>query len=285
MLAASTGKVLLEANSTSVIGEKVVRTAAVAPVGVRVGLGLASEDEQARYIRRMFGAIAPRYDLANTLISAGLHWRWKQETVRLVQAPPGGRALDLCCGTGDLAILLARRVGSGGRVLGVDFSEEMLHIARRRAAAAGVGTVCRFAQADAEALAVGETAFDVATMGFGLRNVVHPEVALREARRALRPGGRLAVLEFSRPTNPVVRQLYDLYSFTLLPCVGRLASRHTDAYLYLPTSIRTWPDQDALAAVLAQSGFAQVHYRNLCTGIAAVHIATRPPAARTPEQG
>jgi demethylmenaquinone methyltransferase / 2-methoxy-6-polyprenyl-1,4-benzoquinol methylase len=259
--------------------------APVGPAGVRVGLGLASEGEQARYIRRMFGAIAPRYDLANTLISAGLHRRWKRETVRLVQVPSGGRALDICCGTGDLAILLARRVGSRGSVLGVDFSEEMLQIARRRAAAAGVAAVCRFAQADAEGLAVSGTAFDVATMGFGLRNVVHPETALREACRALRPGGRLAVLEFSRPTSSVVRQLYDLYSFTLLPCVGRLASRHSDAYLYLPTSIRAWPDQDALAAVLARSGFARVQYWNLCTGIAAVHIGTRPSAARAQEQG
>lgn len=233
----------------------------------------------------MFAAIAPRYDLANTLISAGLHWKWKHQTVRLVRVPPGGRALDLCCGTGDLAILLARRVGPQGYVLGVDFSEEMLRIAHRRAAAAGVAAVCRFVQADAEALAVCQTAFDVATMGFGLRNVVHPETALREALRALRPGGRLAVLEFSRPTSPVVRRLYDLYSFTLLPCMGRLASRHTDAYLYLPTSIRTWPAQDALTSVLAQSGFAQVRYRNLCMGIAAVHIGTRPSAARAPERG
>lgn len=248
-------------------------------------MGRAPEDEQTRYIRRMFGAIAPRYDLANTLISAGLHWKWKHETVRLVEVPPGGRALDLCCGTGDLAILLARLVGPHGHVLGVDFSEEMLRIARRRAAAAGVAAVCRFVQADATVLAVSQAAFDVATMGFGLRNVVHPEAALWEAFSALRPGGRLAVLEFSRPTSPVVRRLYDLYSFTLLPCVGRLASGHTDAYLYLPTSIRTWPDQDALAAMLARAGFAQVQYRNLCTGIAAVHIGSRPSAARAPEQG
>lgn len=260
-------------------------TATVEPAGVRVGLGLVSEGEQARYIRRMFGAIAPRYDLANTLISAGLHWRWKQEAVRMVQVPPGGRALDICCGTGDLALLLARRVGPRGYVVGLDFSLEMLRIARRRAAAAGVDAVCRFAQADAEALAAPETAFDVATMGFGLRNVIHPETALREACHALRPGGRLAILEFSRPTSPAVRRLYDLYSFTLLPWVGRLASHHTDAYLYLPTSIRKWPDQDALAAVLAQAGFAHVMYRNLCTGIAAIHIATRPSAERAPGQG
>lgn len=250
-----------------------------------MGRGLASEDEQVAYVRRMFDAIAPRYDLANTLLSAGLHWRWKRETVRLVDPPHGGRALDVCCGTGDLAILLARRVGPRGVVVGLDFSAEMLRVARRRAAAAGVAAVCRFAQCDARALAARETAFDVVTMGFGLRNVVRPRSALREARRALRPGGRLAVLEFSRPTNPFVRRLYHLYSFTLLPCVGRLASRHGDAYLYLPTSIRTWPDQDTLAAMLAQSGFAQVGYRNLCTGIAAVHIGTRPSAARAPGQG
>lgn len=227
----------------------------------------------------MFGAIAPRYDLANTLISAGLHRWWKQETVRLVDPPQGGKALDVCCGTGDLTILLARRVGTRGSVVGLDFSEQMLRIARRRAAAAGVDAVCRFIQSDARALATQETAFDVATMGFGLRNVVRPESALREAHRALRPGGRLAVLEFSRPTNPLVRRLYDLYSYALLPRVGRLVSRHADAYLYLPASIRTWPDQDTLAAVLAQSGFAQVRYRNLCAGIVVVHIGTRPPAA------
>ena len=283
--------VLPGANSTLVIAENAslvrepVRAAPAEPDGVRVGRGLASTDEQAGYVRRMFGAIAPRYDLANTLISVGLHRRWKQETVRLVDPPRGGRALDVCCGTGDLAILLARRVGPRGSVVGLDFSEEMLRIARRRASAAGVAAVCRFALSDARALATHETAFDVATMGFGLRNVVHPEGALREVWRALRPGGRLAVLEFSRPTNPLVRRLYNLYSCTLMPCVGRLVSRHVDAYLYLPASIRAWPDQDTLAAVLAQSGFAQVRYRNLCAGITVVHIGTRPSAPRAPEQG
>jgi len=245
--------------------------------GARVGRGLVSEDEQARYVRRMFGAIAPRYDLVNTLISCGLHRRWKRIAAQMAQVPPRGRAVDVCCGTGDLALLLARRVGRGGLVLGMDFSDEMLGIARRRAAAAGVGDVCRFVQADAEALALPEMAFDAAVVGFGLRNVVHPKAALRELRRLLRPGGRLVVLEFSRPRSAAMRRLYDAYSFTLMPWLGRWVSRHADAYLYLPTSIRRWPDQEAFAGWMGEAGFEGVAYRNLLTGVAAVHIGTRPP--------
>ncbi len=275
-LHASTGKALPWAKSTFVVKQE--PPSPVDAAGVRVGRGLASEDEKARYIRRMFGAIAPRYDLANTLISGGLHRRWKRATVRLVQVPPGGRAVDVCCGTGDLALLLARQVGQHGRVLGVDFSEEMLRIARQRAGAAGVGKVCRFAQGNAETLALPDMTFDAVTVGFGLRNVVHLEATLRELRRVLRPGGRLAVLEFSRPTSEAVRRLYDLYSFTLMPWLGRLASGHADAYLYLPSSIRRWPDQDAFAAVMGKAGFEQVRYRNLLTGVAAVHVAMRPSA-------
>jgi demethylmenaquinone methyltransferase/2-methoxy-6-polyprenyl-1,4-benzoquinol methylase len=250
-----------------------------------VGQGLASDDEKARYVRRMFGAIAPRYDFTNTVISAGLHWRWKQAAVRLVQIPTGGRAVDICCGTGDLVLLLARCVGPRGQVWGVDFSEEMLRVARRRAKTAGLEAVCRFSQGDAMALAFGNMTFDAATVGFGIRNVVHPERALEEIRRVLRPGGRLAVLEFSRPRSRAVRRLYDLYSFTLLPWVGRLVSRHDDAYLYLPTSIRTWPDQEEFAAAMSRAGFTQVRHRNLCTGIAAVHVGVRPSVESVRPQG
>ncbi len=255
------------------------RVAVAEPSGTRVGRGSVSPEEKVRYVRRMFGAIAPRYDLANTFISAGLHRWWKRITVGLAGVAPGGQALDVCCGTGDLALLLARQVGPRGRVVGVDFSPEMLAIARRRAAASGYGEVCRFVPGDAQALPVADAAFDAATVGFGIRNVGHPETALREFRRVLRPGGRLAVLEFSRPRNAVIRCLYDGYSCTLMPWLGRVASRHPDAYLYLPASVRTWPDQEAFGAMLRCAGFEQVRYRNFGSGITAVHLAIRPPAS------
>src|SRR5579883_2852937 len=241
------------------------------PLGVRVGVGRASDEEKVRYVRRMFGAIAPRYDLTNTVISLGLHRWWK----RLAAVPPGGRAADVCCGTGDLALLMARRAGPRGRVLGVDFSEEMLAVARHRAARAGVGDVCRFVLGDALALAVPDGALDAVTVGFGIRNVLRPDGALRELHRVLRPGGRAVILEFSRPQSPVVRKLYDLYSFTLMPWLGRVASRHEDAYLYLPTSIRSWPDQASFARQMEAAGFTGVRYVNLWTGIAAIHIGIR----------
>ena len=245
--------------------------------GIRVGRGGASPEEKVRYVRRMFGAIAPRYDLANTFISAGLHRLWKRITADLAGVPLGGRALDVCCGTGDLALLLARRVGPSGCVVGVDFSLEMLAIARRRAAAAGYAAVCRFLPGDAQALPLEDATFDAATVGFGIRNVGQPEQALRELRRVLRPGGRLAVLEFSHPRNILIRRLYDTYSFTLMPWLGRVASRHPDAYLYLPTSVRTWPDQEMFGAMLLRAGFEHVRYRNFGSGITAVHFAIRPP--------
>lgn len=255
------------------------RVGSVESSGIRVGRGGASPEEKVRYVRRIFGAIAPRYDLANTFMSAGLHRLWKRITVDLAAVPPGGRVLDLCCGTGDLALLLARRVGPRGRVVGVDFSPEMLEIARRRAAASGYGEVCRFLPGDAQALPFEDAAFDAATIGFGIRNVAHPENALRELRRVLRPGGRLAVLEFSRPRNPVIRRLYDGYSSTLMPWLGRVTAGHPDAYRYLSASVLAWPDQDAFGAMLRCAGFEQVRYRNFGSGITAIHLAIRPPAS------
>jgi demethylmenaquinone methyltransferase/2-methoxy-6-polyprenyl-1,4-benzoquinol methylase len=236
----------------------------------------ASEDEKASYARRMFGAIAPRYDLTNTVISAGLHRRWQRHAAALARVFPGDRAVDICCGTGDLMLLLARRVGPQGCVVGIDFSEEMLRVARHKMTAAGLGPSCRLVVGDAQALALRDETFDAATVGFGIRNTVHPAAVLREILRVLRPGGRLAVLEFGHPRSRPIRRLYDLYSFTLMPWLGRLISRHCDGYLYLPTSIRSWPDQQSFAALMAHAGFVSVEYRDLLGGIAAVHVGVRP---------
>jgi demethylmenaquinone methyltransferase/2-methoxy-6-polyprenyl-1,4-benzoquinol methylase len=233
------------------------------------------------YVRAMFSAIARRYDLLNTLLSFGLHKRWKRYAVQLVAPPPGGAALDVCCGTGDLAFLLRRRVGPAGRVVGVDFAEPMVRLARQRAAGRrGLW----FVQGDAEALPLPEAAFDVATVGFGIRNVGRVPRALRELWRVLKPGGRLVVLEFSQPRSRLFGALYGLYSH-LIPWLGRGLSRHPDAYRYLTTSIRGWPAQEAFSGMLRQAGFSEVRYRNLLFGAVAVHLATKPSLPQEPGQG
>jgi demethylmenaquinone methyltransferase/2-methoxy-6-polyprenyl-1,4-benzoquinol methylase len=227
------------------------------------------------YVRAMFGAIARRYDLLNTLLSLGLHRRWKRYAVQVAAPPPGGSAVDVCCGTGDLALLLWERVGPEGRVVGVDFAEPMVRLARGRA---GQREGVWFVQADAEALPLKDGAFDVATVGFGIRNVGEVRSALRELYRVLKPGGRLVVLEFSRPRSRLFAALYDFYSYTVIPWLGRALSRHPDAYWYLPTSIRGWPDQEAFRRTLEGAGFHPVRYHDLLCGAVAVHVATKPRA-------
>ncbi len=229
-------------------------------------------EEKRTFVRAMFGAIAHRYDLLNSLLSLGLHKRWKRYAIQLVDVPPGGLALDVCCGTGDLVFLLKQRLGPGGRAIGVDFAEPMIQRARDRGA--GLSGVW-FVQGDAEALPFPQEAFHAATVGFGVRNVPRVERALRELFRVLKPGGRLVVLEFSAPRNSLFAKLYDFYSYTAIPWLGRRLSRHPHAYWYLPNSIRGWPDQDAFAELLRQAGFVRVGYKNLLFGAVAVHVADK----------
>lgn len=221
----------------------------------------------------MFSAIARRYDLLNTLLSLGLHRRWKRFAAACTGLGPGASALDVCCGTGDLAFLLKARVGSGGRVVGVDFAAPMVEVARERA---GRRKGVWFVQGDAEALPLPPEAFDAATVGFGIRNVADLDRALRELQRVLRSGGRLVILEFGRPRNPLFRALYDLYSFTVIPWLGRCLSRHPDAYLYLPVSIREWPDQREFPELLEHAGFASIGVHDLAGGAVVVYVACKP---------
>lgn len=242
----------------------------------QVGSGENSAEEKKRYVREMFDAIARRYDLLNHILSAGLHIRWKQFAASASQVPRGGRALDVCAGTGDLAFSLSSRTGPEGTVVGVDFAPEMIRIARERASRQSRSRAVRFICADAERLPFRDDSFDAVTIGFGIRNVAAVDQALREMYRVLRPGGRLVVLEFSRPVPRLVRFLYDLYSATLIPWIGRILSGHPDAYRYLPTSIRSWPDPAEFSRLLEACGFQPLNCRLLCTGIAALHVATKP---------
>lgn len=246
--------------------------------GVRAGRRVLSAPDRVAYVRRMFSAVAPRYDLTNAVISAGLHRPWKRITVAALGLRPGEVAFDLCCGTGDLARLMAEAVGPTGWVVGADFAEPMIRQARGLAARDGTRSR-HFLVGDAMSLPFRGASFDAVAVAFGLRNVADPGGALWEIRRVLRPGGRLAILEFGRVPNPLLRWLYTLYSFTLLALLGRIVSGHPDAYWYLPVSIRHWLDQRAMLDLLHASGYYNASYRNLAQGVVAVYRAEAAPGA------
>lgn len=230
--------------------------------------------ERRRWVRDAFHNISHRYDLLNTVLSGGVHFRWKRAAVEAARLKPGQVGLDICCGTGDLLIGLSGQVGGTGRALGLDFAPGMLDMARRRAPARRLPQIVLLC-ADAEALPVGDGVIDAVTIAFGLRNVAHPEQALGEFRRVLRPGGRLVILEFGRPRSRWLRGVYDLYSQTIIPRLGGWLSGRPDAYQYLHDSIRKWPDPQALASLVRQAGFDHVQYRLLTGGIAVLHTTTK----------
>jgi demethylmenaquinone methyltransferase/2-methoxy-6-polyprenyl-1,4-benzoquinol methylase len=231
--------------------------------------------EKARRVRAVFDSVADRYDLMNDLMSAGTHRLWKQFTLSLTGLRPGDRALDIAGGTGDIAAGLARQVGAAGQVVLADINASMLQQGRDRLIdRALVGNV-HYVQADAERLPFADASFDCVTIGFGLRNVTDKPAALAAMQRVLKPGGQLLVLEFSKPVLPALSRLYDLYSFNVLPWLGRAVAGDPESYRYLAESIRRHPDQQGLIDLMKSAGLEGCRYHNLMGGIVAVHRGYR----------
>ncbi len=230
--------------------------------------------EKAERVAGVFRSVAPRYDIMNDLMSLGTHRIMKRMTIELSGVRPGQRILDLAGGTGDLAELFAPRVKPGGHVVLTDINASMLGIGRDRLLDAGLSNV-QPVQADAEQLPFADGTFDCVSIGFGLRNVTRKDAALRETLRVLAPGGRLLVLEFSQPRNPLLNQAFDLWS-SLWPTFGKLVTGDSDSYRYLNESIRMHPPQEALSEMLENAGFAAVRCHDLAGGIVALHRGIRP---------
>ncbi len=236
------------------------------------GYQSVDEAEKAQRVRGVFDSVAGRYDLMNDVLSMGLHRVWKAYTVAVAAVQPGMQVLDIAGGTGDLARAFAPRVGPSGRVVLTDINESMLRVGRDRLI--DEGQVVPTAACDAEHLPFADGAFDLASVAFGLRNMTHKEAALAEMARVLRPGGRLLVLEFSRPA-PLLQKPYDWYSFTLMPLLGKLIAKDGESYRYLAESIRMHPDQATLKAMMKTAGFGHVDVHNLAGGIVALHVGVK----------
>jgi demethylmenaquinone methyltransferase/2-methoxy-6-polyprenyl-1,4-benzoquinol methylase len=236
--------------------------------------GVEGEEQIARFVRRMFDGVAPRYDLLNHVLSMNTdkYWRWR--TVRELKGDlsgPGKRVVDVCCGSGDLTIALQRATRS--KVFGSDFSHQMLREARRKVAARAL-TSAVF-EADAMRLPLASGTVDLVTCAFGFRNLVNYRAGLIEVLRVLKPGGRAAILEFSRPPNAAFRAVYDFYSMKILPRIGAALSPNPEAYQYLPESVRRFPGAKELAGEMLQAGFSEVGFRRMTLGIVALHTGRK----------
>jgi demethylmenaquinone methyltransferase/2-methoxy-6-polyprenyl-1,4-benzoquinol methylase len=227
--------------------------------------------DKALYVREMFAAIAPRYDATNKLLTAGADEGWRKRAVAELAAPHGGKILDLCCGTGDLAFHLVRTDPSLD-VTGADFCAPMLDGARARAPREDRAGRTNFVEADAMALPFPDATFDGATMGFSMRNVVDVVATLREARRVLKPGARFVNLDVTKAPNALFRRLFNLYFYGIVPLVGGLVGGSKSAYRYLPNSLTNYPDADELAARFRSAGFNDVRYLRLGGGAISVHV-------------
>ncbi len=235
------------------------------------GYRSVEREQKAGLVKGVFDSVADNYDLMNDLMSAGIHRLWKRHTISEAGVRENQRVLDLAGGTGDLAAAFARKVGPRGHVVLADINQRMLDAGRDRLLNDGICENVSVVQADAEQLPFASATFDVVTIAFGLRNVTNKERALKSMRRVLKPGGKLLILEFSKPVE-FLRPAYDIYSFNVLPWLGERFANDSESYRYLAESIRMHPDQDTLKAMMESAGFAHCRYSNLTGGVAALHV-------------
>jgi len=236
------------------------------------GFETVDEQEKAKHVRSVFDSVAPKYDVMNDLMSAGLHRIWKRYTITVANPLPGQQVLDIAGGTGDLSRAFAQRVGPTGRVVHTDINEAMLREGRNRLLDEGL--VLPTMVCDAEKLPFVDNHFDIVSVAFGLRNMTHKDQALAEMRRVLKPGGKLLVLEFSRVAKPL-EKAYDWYSFNVLPKLGQLVAGDAHSYRYLAESIRMHPGQEELRQLMKSVGFGHVDVHNLSAGVVALHLGIK----------
>ena len=233
-------------------------------------------EEKAGKVAEVFHSVAGKYDLMNDLMSGGVHRLWKRMTIEMSGVRRGNMVLDIAGGTGDLTAKFSRIVGSKGTVVLADINDSMLRVGRDRLMDLGIVNNVKFSQADAQYLPFPDNSFDVITIAFGLRNVTDKDLALRSMLRVLKPGGRLLVLEFSSPANPLLSKIYDTYSFSILPKLGKLFASDADSYQYLAESIRMHPDQETLQGMMDNAGFANTDFHNMTGGVVALHRGVKP---------
>tara|TARA_B110000858_G_C17784813_1_gene466636 strand:- start:1470 stop:2219 length:750 start_codon:yes stop_codon:yes gene_type:complete len=233
-------------------------------------------EDKAAKVADVFDSVASKYDLMNDLMSLGIHRLWKRYAIDLSGVRAGQLVLDVAGGTGDLTAKFSKLVGEEGKVVLVDINESMLKIGRNKLINAGCSNQILCTLGDAQYLPFPENTFDCITIAFGLRNVTDKDMALRSMYRILKPGGRLLILEFSKPSNPLLKKAYDFYSFSLLPKIGELVANDSQSYQYLAESIRMHPDQSTLKAMLKKANFVDVEYYNMTGGIVALHRGFKP---------
>jgi demethylmenaquinone methyltransferase/2-methoxy-6-polyprenyl-1,4-benzoquinol methylase len=233
-------------------------------------------EEKASKVADVFHSVASKYDVMNDLMSLGIHRVWKRLTIESSGVRPGHKVLDIAGGTGDLTMQFSKRVGEQGQVVLADINSSMLNVGRDRLIDQGFGGNIEFVQANAEALPFPDNYFNCVSIAFGLRNVTDKDKAIASMARVLKPGGRLLILEFSKPSSQLLSSIYDKYSFTALPLMGKLITNDSESYKYLAESIRMHPDQETLKGMMENAGFANCRYHNMTGGIVAMHTGIKP---------